>query len=140
MISITRRFTFSAAHRLAFHEGRCKEVHGHNYTVEVTVARPGGGMGPNRMVLDFGDLKRPVKQWLDEHWDHTIILDADDKETIELLRSAGHSFYATDGPPTAENMAQHLLQNVLPGCLPPEMKAIRVAIWETEGCKATAEV
>lgn len=69
-ITIGKRFSFSAAHRLPLHEGLCKNEHGHNYVLEVEVegALQSSGSSQN-MVLDYGDLKKLVNdkilQWAD---------------------------------------------------------------------------
>lgn len=139
MQTITRRFTFCAAHRLKDHPGRCKQLHGHNYVVKVTASREDGGMGEKGMVLDFADLKKAVGEWLDDHWDHTTILAADDLELLLFLQSQGMSFHTMDGPPTAENMATYLIEKVLPERMPEGVEVIRVDVWETENSVATAE-
>jgi len=74
MFRIAKRFEFCASHALVhLPEGhKCREMHGHNYTVEVelawqTVTKEG-------FVLDYGDLA-PIKQWLDETLDHRHLND-----------------------------------------------------------------
>lgn len=102
---IGKRFTFAASHQLpGLAPGhQCGRLHGHNYTVEVTLGarelvEPG-------FVTDFGDLA-PFKIYLDETFDHRHLND--------VLVAA----------PTSENLAAHLarwfienLESELPGRL-----------------------
>ena len=50
---VTRSFTFEAAHRLPWHGGRCRDLHGHGYRLEVTVEGP---VDANGVVIDFDDV------------------------------------------------------------------------------------
>ena len=54
---ITKEFTFDAAHKLDWHQGKCKNLHGHTYKLQVTVV---GELNKNGIVIDFGDLKNIV--------------------------------------------------------------------------------
>lgn len=83
LVAATRRFTFSAAHRYArpewsdeanrAHYGRLTQVHGHNYTLEVTVRGP---VDPRTgMVLDLGELRRVVDETVLARFDHTLLND-----------------------------------------------------------------
>jgi 6-pyruvoyltetrahydropterin/6-carboxytetrahydropterin synthase len=73
MLTITRRFTFDAAHCLERHKGKCSRYHGHTYILEVTV---GGSFllsdtwEDQGFFLDLGDLKRIVGNELNGKWDH----------------------------------------------------------------------
>jgi 6-pyruvoyltetrahydropterin/6-carboxytetrahydropterin synthase len=55
MFKILVKEGFSAAHRIELHGGKCEELHGHNYVVEVIV--DGGVLNSLGMVMDFTDLK-----------------------------------------------------------------------------------
>lgn len=79
---VTRSFTFEAAHRLPWHPGRCRDLHGHSYRLEVTVEGPVGETG---MVLDFDDLKAVVQREVVGRYDHTYLNDLLDNPTAELL-------------------------------------------------------
>ena len=66
-VLITKEFTFDAAHHLHAYEGKCKELHGHTYRLQVTVqARPNEiGLG-----VDFSVIKRIVKAAVVDRLDH----------------------------------------------------------------------
>ncbi len=80
--SASRVFTFEAAHQLPWHEGKCRNLHGHSYRLEVTVAGP---IGPNGIVVDFADIKRVVERDVVERFDHRYLNDLLDNPTAELL-------------------------------------------------------
>ena len=63
------------AHRRWQHNGHCAHVHGYSRSFTLTFRCQ--QRTENGFVMDFGDLK-PVKAWLEEHFDHTLLLDADD--------------------------------------------------------------
>lgn len=79
---VTRSFTFEAAHRLPWHAGRCRELHGHGYRLEVTVEGP---LDANGVVLDFDDVKAVVQREVVDRYDHTLLNDLLDNPTAELV-------------------------------------------------------
>lgn len=80
--SVTRAFTFEAAHQLPWHEGKCRNLHGHSYRLEVTVAGPVGEQG---IVVDFADIRRVVEAEVLDRYDHTYLNDLLDNPTAELI-------------------------------------------------------
>ena len=83
MVSLTKRYRFSASHRLHNHAlsaaensrvfGKCNSPygHGHNYVVEVTVRGP---VDPSTgMVMDLGMLDQAVEQEVIDRFDHTYL-------------------------------------------------------------------
>ena len=59
-IRITKKFRFEAAHALYGYDGKCKNIHGHNYKLFVTVigAPVNDTVMQRNIAMDFGDLKR----------------------------------------------------------------------------------
>jgi 6-pyruvoyltetrahydropterin/6-carboxytetrahydropterin synthase len=80
--SVTRVFTFEAAHRLPWHEGKCRELHGHSYRLEVTVAGP---IGPSGIVVDFAAIREVVERDVIDAYDHRFLNDLFDNPTAELI-------------------------------------------------------
>jgi len=80
--SVSRVFTFEAAHQLPWHEGKCRNLHGHSYRLEVTVVGP---IGANGIVIDFADIKRIVQRDVIERFDHRFLNDLIDNPTAELV-------------------------------------------------------
>ena len=81
-VRVTKAFTFEAAHRLPWHPGRCRELHGHHYRFEVTVEGP---VGPDGMVVDFDELDTRVGDAVVARYDHRYLNDLIDNPTAELL-------------------------------------------------------
>lgn len=142
-VTVTRKFEFDYAHRVLGHEGKCRHLHGHRGVAEVTVTAP--ALDSLGRVIDFSRLKELVGQWIDDNWDHNILLNMNDplvKLTINDDDNLGKVFsgkcpYMTYGNPTAENMAKGLYdaaKRVLKGT---GMEVVEVVIWETPNCKAT---
>lgn len=137
---LMKRIRFCAGHRLLRHEGKCANLHGHNYAAEFFVT--GDSVDAVGRVIDFADLKRRLKGWLDEHWDHSFILFDEDDQAIRAIKSVEpHRIYLLPVNPTAENMARYLLDDVCPGLLEGTgARAIKVVVWESEDSYAEATV
>lgn len=72
------------AHRQPKHRGHCSLIHGHNWSFEFEFQAT--ELDENMFVVDFGDLKW-LKLWLEENFDHTLVLNNDDP-MLNYLRSA----------------------------------------------------
>lgn len=86
-VTATKSFTLHAAHYLPYHQGLCRNMHGHTYQLDVSVT--GGivnGTDPDAgMIIDFGDLKRIVNARIVEHYDHGMLNDYFENPTAELM-------------------------------------------------------
>lgn len=131
-LTIMRRVRFCAGHRLRLHGGRCENFHGHNYVADFYVT--GSQQDKVGRVVDFSELKKRCKGWLDEHWDHAFLLWEEDQNGIDALRMVEpHRLFVMPYNPTAENMAKYLLEEVCPKVLEGTGgHASKVVIWETE--------
>lgn len=132
MITCTRRLEFDYGHRVFKHESKCRHLHGHRGVVEVTaLADKLDSLG---RIIDFSVLKQKIGTWIDENWDHNMILFKDDIEAIKAVESVreGKSPFVTDWNPTAENLARYLLETVCPKVLEGTgVKIVKVKFWET---------
>ena len=79
---VTCTFTFEAAHRLDWHPGKCRNLHGHSYRLDVSVSGPLDGNG---VVVDFDELAAVVRREVIDRWDHRDLNDVLDNPTAELL-------------------------------------------------------
>lgn len=115
--AIGKEFRFEAAHRLPNlpEEHPCSRMHGHSYRVEVELSAE--NLGPDYMVVDFGELA-PFRAWIDANMDHHTLNDLIDIPTAELL--AGY-------------LGVVLVEQVE---LPPAVNLTRVRVWETATCWA----
>ena len=130
MYSVTKRIDFCYGHRLLEHDGVCKHVHGHNAVAEIEVRAE--TLDPRDMVVDFGDIKRLVKEWIDRELDHRMILRHDDP-LVSALQALGEPVYLLDSNPTAERIARLLFDVSRERGLAVE----RVTLWETPSSWAT---
>lgn len=137
-LTIMRRIKFCAGHRLHRHGGKCEFFHGHNYTADFYVtAAETDDVG---RVIDFADLKRLFKGWLDENWDHGFVFNQSDDNGIRAIKQVEPcKYFVLPNNPTAENMAIYLLNEVCPKLLADTgVRATKVVIWETDESFAEA--
>ena len=86
MLTITRQFEFEAAHKLPNHEGKCKNLHGHSYKLQITMSGSIQNFGPGAgMIMDFGQLKKIVQVYVIESLDHMYLNDILEVPTAEEL-------------------------------------------------------
>lgn len=139
-LTIMRRIRFCAGHRLLRHGGMCEHFHGHNYVADFFVE--GNTQDEVGRVVDFSELKRRVKGWIDEYWDHSFLISHEDDNARQALEMVEPSrFYVLPYNPTAENMAKYLLEEVCPQVLDGSgANAVSVRIWETQDSYAEASV
>ena len=130
MHRIRKAFHIAYGHRLPRHKGKCSNLHGHNALVEVTLrARKLDGQ---KMVMDFTDLGREVKTWLDANLDHKVLLSKKDP-LLKVLKKAGQACFETGQDPTAEILAELIFKVLRRKGLPVE----EVAFWETPSSMAS---
>jgi 6-pyruvoyltetrahydropterin/6-carboxytetrahydropterin synthase len=130
MYCVTKRLDFCYGHRLVNHQGVCRHLHGHNAMVEIDITAE--TLDAQDMVVDFAEIKRAVKTWIDRELDHKMILRHDDP-MVEVLRGQGEPVYTIDSNPTAERLAR-LIFDAARGL---GFKVSAVRLWETPGSCAT---
>jgi 6-pyruvoyltetrahydropterin/6-carboxytetrahydropterin synthase len=138
-----RQVKFCAGHRLLGHEGKCANLHGHNYLVEFHVT--GNDVDELGRVVDFAVINKLFKGWIDDNWDHGFILWEKDENAIQAIESVKpHRIYKLPYNPTAENMARYLLQEVSPALISSikgyDLRMSKVVVWETEQSYAEVTV
>lgn len=108
MYILKAEHSFDSAHFLANYKGKCGNIHGHRWRVEVEVKSEtlvdGGQL--DGMVIDFGDLKKDVKTMVD-YYDHGLIIQQGTmrKETLACILEDGFKIIEVNFRPTAENFA-----------------------------------
>ena len=130
MYSVTKRIDFCYGHRLLDYDGICKHPHGHNAVAEIEVRTE--ALDRRNMVVDFGDIKRLVKEWIDRELDHRMILRHDDP-LVKALQALGEPVYLLDSNPTVERIARLVYDISREQGLP----VARVTVWETPSSWAT---
>ena len=108
-IRITKQFSFETGHALYGYDGKCKNVHGHSYRLDVTVI--GKPISDNSnvkfgMVIDFGDLKKIVKEEIVDVFDHATVFNKNTPhvELAKELKDRDHNVLLVDYQPTSEMM------------------------------------
>ena len=108
-IQITKMFTFETGHALYGYDGKCRNVHGHSYKLSVTViGTPISDKNHVKygMVIDFGDLKKIVKEEIVDVFDHATVFNKNTPhvELAKELETRGHNVLLVDYQPTSEMM------------------------------------
>ncbi|PIR92816.1 6-carboxytetrahydropterin synthase QueD [Candidatus Falkowbacteria bacterium CG10_big_fil_rev_8_21_14_0_10_43_10] len=80
---ITKKFTLDSAHKLINYKGKCKNLHGHTYTLLVTIK--GKINKRTGMVFDFGEIKKIVKEKVIDVLDHNYINNFIEQPTAENM-------------------------------------------------------
>lgn len=115
--TITKIFTFDSAHSLPGHKGKCAQIHGHTYRLEVTVSRKKSNLDLNGssdgMVMDFGDLKEIVNTQIINKVDHKMLNDVYDFRT------------------TSENLAGHFYKTLAAHLIPLGVAVEKIRLWES---------
>ncbi len=140
-ITVMRKVQFCAGHRLLGHEGKCANLHGHNYLVEFHVT--GREVDELGRVVDFAVINKLFKGWIDDNWDHGFIVWDQDKNAIDALKQVEpNKIYQLPCNPTAENMARYLLTEISPSLIDNiegyDLQMTKVVVWETENAYAEA--
>ena len=100
-------FQFSASHQLPYYDGPCKRLHGHNYTLRLTLA--GRPQAHNGMLRDFDEVKKTA-------WEQ-VLVKLDHYHLNDIIEN-----------PTAENVVVWLWKHLEP--LIPGLKELQ--LWETD--------
>jgi len=134
-IRLSKIFRFEAAHALYGYDGKCRHIHGHGYTLEVTlIGRPlSDARHPkNGMVMDFGDLKQIVHQAVIDEFDHALLLckQSPFQELSSILAGYSERIVWLDYTPTCENMVIDFAQRIQ-SLLPPPARLHHLTLYET---------
>ena len=135
-IRITKQFTFETGHALYGYDGKCKNVHGHSYKLSVTVIGTPIEDAKNvkfGMVIDFGDLKKIVKEEIVDQFDHATVFNGNTPhiELAKELCERGHDVILVDYQPTSENMVIDFARRIS-SRLPQEIALFSLRLQETE--------
>lgn len=136
MTTASRYHDISTGHRVHGHENKCRHLHGHNYRIHFQVE--GATLDEIGRVLDFGVIKSSLCEWLEEHWDHRFLVFQDDPHLEALKAVDPDGVVAVPFNPTAENMAEHLVQVIGPQQLKGTgVRLVTCTIEETRKCSAS---
>ena len=141
MLTITRKLEFDAGHRIPDHKSQCRNLHGHRYTLEITLTGAVidvEGNSDNGMIMDFSDIKSIAKKHVVDPWDHAFLVYKHDAPVVNFLSEIdGHKTVIVDKVPTAENLAQlafNLLEPQFIDRYGTSLKLTKVRLYETPNC------
>ncbi|RZN83839.1 MAG: 6-carboxytetrahydropterin synthase [Winogradskyella sp.] len=134
-IRITKQFSFETGHALYGYDGKCKNVHGHSYRLDVTVIGVPISDTSNvkfGMVIDFGDLKKIVKAEIVDVFDHATVFNKNTPhvELAKELQDRGHNVLLVDYQPTSEMMVIDFAEKIKKH-LPPDIQLHSLKLQET---------
>ena len=112
MYYITVEDHFDAAHYLRNYRGKCENVHGHRFKVEVTVSAD--TLNETGLAYDFTTLKQHLKE-ITSSFDHCCLNDSPPFDTIN---------------PSSENIARTVYERLIT-CLPAGVMLTGVEVWES---------
>lgn len=118
MYKVTVFDYFSSAHKLKGYEGKCEDLHGHNWKVEIEIE--GEQLDKVGMLVDFKIIKRILKDILDR-LDHKFLNDIEGFKEIN---------------PSSENIARWIYNRVKEK-LPPGLKMVTATVWESHNSRAS---
>ena len=119
MFEVTVEQTFAAGHALRNYRGKCENVHGHNYRIEVTVE--GEQLDSIGLLVDFVELKRVMKEVID-YLDHRFMNDLEPFDKVN---------------PSAENIAKYFHDRISEGLTTEvPVRLSQVKVWETDTSSA----
>jgi 6-pyruvoyltetrahydropterin/6-carboxytetrahydropterin synthase len=119
-VSATKEVMFSSAHYLENYDGKCKNLHGHNYKLQVTVSdlipcvQNEQDSAVEYMAMDFYDLKKIINDVVMDKYDHGYLND----------------YYIN---PTAEAMAVKIYDDIKKALSKDSVRLESVKLWETDG-------
>jgi 6-pyruvoyltetrahydropterin/6-carboxytetrahydropterin synthase len=119
MFEISVEHSFAAGHALRGYKGKCENVHGHNYKVQVMVAGP--ELNSIGLLMDFVELRGAIKA-LVERLDHRFLNDLSPFDQLN---------------PSAENLAKYFADILSPHVQQQGLRLSRVTVWETDTTSAT---
>ncbi|MCX5698998.1 MAG: 6-carboxytetrahydropterin synthase QueD [Candidatus Omnitrophica bacterium] len=133
MYSLKVQGVFSSAHNLRGYKGKCEDLHGHNWIVEIVIKS--AQLDAIGMVLDFKYLKKKLNTVL-EQMDHKYLNQLAYFKEVNPVRSGAPRCGTSNGVnPTSENIAKYIYKKLKPRI--PLLNS--VTVWENSTSSATYE-
>lgn len=132
-LTIARTFSLEMAHVLENHPGKCRNIHGHSYVMEVELSGAlckQKGHPAEGMLMDYKDLKTLVHQEILEPFDHALLVHKEAALAPVVSQSAFGKTLLLDFRPTCENLTAHFAQKIVK-ILPDGVMLYRLRLYET---------
>lgn len=107
-MKISKEYRWEMGHRLPFHKGLCKNMHGHSYKMSVEIT---GELDNNGMIIDFFDLNKIVKPIV-EKYDHAFLCWEGDKKVKDFLVKNRMKKVIAGYHSTVENICSDFLDKI----------------------------
>jgi 6-pyruvoyltetrahydropterin/6-carboxytetrahydropterin synthase len=134
VVRISKEFNFDMAHALLGYDGLCKNIHGHSYTLVVTVTGiPVSDTDSPKvgMLIDFKDLKTIIKEHIIDIYDHSLVLNGETpQDVIGILQKHYDKIVLRDYQPTTEHMIADMAGQI-GSLLPASLKLFSLKLRET---------
>ena len=116
MFRVSVEETFSSGHALRGYKGKCENVHGHNYRVQVSVEGP--QLDEIGLLMDFSHVKKALREII-AGVDHQFLNDLEPFKTVN---------------PSAENMAKFFYEQMSARLkeMPAGARLVEAVVWETD--------
>lgn len=117
------------------HESKCAHLHGHNYLFRLHCEAE--SLDTVGRVIDFSVIKSTLCEWLEREWDHRLLIFKDDPLAGYLV-ACDNTVVPVPFNPTAENIAQHMVEVVAPSLLAGTgVRLVLCEVGETRKCSAS---
>ena len=130
MFRVTQHIDFCYGHRLLNYAGKCRHLHGHNGRAVIVLE--GEELDDCGMVVDFAEIKRSIRTWIDDQLDHRMILNESDP-VLPHLQAQDELLFVIPVNPTAENIAKLIFDFAASQRFPVS----EVSLWESPNSYAT---
>lgn len=136
--TVIRHHEIHCGHRVVGHEHKCAHLHGHSYGFNFYCQS--SELDSLGRVIDFSIIKSILCQWLEENWDHRLILWQQDP-WLKSLQAIDSSVISIPYNPTAENLALYLVKDIAPQLLINySITLTQVIVNETAKCSAVYSI
>ncbi|TAN44283.1 MAG: 6-carboxytetrahydropterin synthase QueD [Nitrospirae bacterium] len=119
MYELTIETSFASAHQLRGYKGKCENVHGHNWRVQLSVTAE--KLNEIDIAIDFHDLKKMAYEIIDQ-LDHKMLNEV---------------FPFTEINPSSENIAKWIFESMNKKFPDDNVRMSSVTVWESDTASAT---
>lgn len=137
-MKITKEVTFDSAHLLSFYDGKCANLHGHTYRLQVSLESEIDEI--SRMLMDFNILRQVIDESVMNIFDHALLLSSNthrsdaENELLQWAEQFGKKYCVMPGmkKTTCEDMSEYIKslveENLCARGIPPK---VSIRLWET---------
>lgn len=129
IVGLYKEVQFDASHRLLHYQGKCANLHGHRWKVEVWMeGEPDATTG---ILVDYNAIKQLIGRF-----DHQILLNEADPMVAGIMQY--QQVITTSGDPTSEHLAVLIRNDLRNYCRAQKIVAVikKIRVWESPGCYA----